>query len=160
MLLVAMLLVAAAAPSPPRFNDFHYPDEEPREMATVVPPVTCANTSGWAVVFDPADGSVAGAHSLPCVLERSFTQWGLIALLDTAGSGKARLLRKSVGSLNGIVQPRFQFPPAFFNTVYSARRDVVSEASLCVPPPPPPLRLSIYHHRFSHHFDGEKPSSS
>jgi hypothetical protein len=109
------------------WDDFHYPLEEALEMAGVVSPTACANGSGWSVVFQAAaapSDAAAGSGQAPatrlCVLERSFKQWGLMALLGgstaAAGGGKARLLRKSVGELAGIKQPRFNFTSEYYNS--------------------------------------------
>ena len=59
------------------FDDFLYPSAEAREMAGLTPPAACANASGWAVVFAPPSDAAPGGP--PCVLERSFEQWGVMA---------------------------------------------------------------------------------
>ena len=69
-LLCMMLLALPAQAALPHYNDFHYPLEEPIEMASVSPPRACAAADGWSLVFSGA---------AVCVLERSFEQWGLIS---------------------------------------------------------------------------------
>lgn len=129
LLLTGVLGSAAGAlvdtESPVAWDDFHYPNEEAAEMADVVPPTACANANGWSVVFEaavPSGAAFASGLSAPaglCVLERSFKQWGVMALLGSsaqpAPGSKARLLRKSVGELAGINQPRFNFTAEYYN---------------------------------------------
>ena len=59
---------------------------------------------GGAAVHEPLLDAAPGP---PCVLEQSFEWWGVMVLLLAAGGGAARLLRKSVGELAGIAQPRY-----------------------------------------------------
>eukprot|EP01047_Picozoa_sp_COSAG01_P035444 COSAG01_NODE_2720_length_7187_cov_3.163516_4_plen_860_part_00 len=124
------------SPPPAEYNDFHYPIEEPVEMANVSHPRACASVSGWQVVF-----SVPGAL---CVLEQSFRQFGVIALLNQSSSG-VRLLRKSVGALEGITQPRRRFSAAYFQRMASSLSDAVAELALTADNAPgyPDLELSF-----------------
>ena len=99
------VLLPLCAASAPAYNDFHYPTEEASEMAGVKAPTACSGGGGWSAVFQGPD---------VCVLERSFEQWGLMALLDPANTSNVRLLRKSIGLLSGIKQPRHSFSAGYF----------------------------------------------
>ena len=104
------------------YNDFHYPLEEPAEMSSVVLPTACATDGGWHIVFPGPK---------VCVLERAFKQWGLMALLDTGRKQpNVRLLRKSVGQLAGIQQPRHNFSAAYFETMAASLSDLPSARAL------------------------------
>ena len=129
MALLLTALLGGLRPAAP-FDDFLYPSAEAGEMAGLTPPAACANASGWAVVFVPPSDVAPGGP--PCVLERSFEQWGVMALLPAAG-GAARLLRKSVGELSGIAQPRYNFTgsdPQYFETALHSLTDHLSEVAL------------------------------
>jgi len=103
------------------YDDFHYPLEEPKEMASVTAPTACVAADGWSVVFDGA---------ALCVLERSFKQWGLMALLDPSKRTSVRMLRKSIGELQGIAQPRRNFTAEYIKKSVSSLGDYPSELAL------------------------------
>ena len=103
------------------YDDFHYPLEEPKEMASVTAPTACAAADGWSIVFDGA---------ALCVLERSFKQWGLMALLDPSNTTSVRLLRKSIGELQGIAQPRRNFTADYIKKSVSSLVDYPAELAL------------------------------
>ena len=92
-------------------------------MASVSRPASCANADGWRVVFSGA---------AVCVMERSFTQWGLLALMSARNESDVRLLRKSVGLLQGIKQPRHNFSASHFERMASSLTDYASELALGV----------------------------
>ena len=121
VLLVPAAVASLAAAARESYNDFHYPQEEAHERQAVVEPTACASTQGWTVV-----------HAGPpvCVLEQSFKQWGLMALLDANSAGGARLLRKSVGLLEGIAQPRKNFSASYFEQMASSLGDVPAALAL------------------------------
>ena len=117
------------------------------------------NASGWSVVFEAAARSGAASASYGqtaaarlCVLERSFKQWGVMALLDSSQQpgGKARLLRKSVGDLAGINQPRFNFTAehykksSAFEDVGGSLTDYLSELALARSATPPGSSTASY----------------
>ena len=121
LLLVATITAAFCYEQQPTFNDFHYPTAEAAERASLEVPAACVNgtSSGWMVV-----------SSLPtlCVLQYSFSEWGMMALLPLPASPSkpAKLLRMSVGKLEGIVQPRFNFTavnPTYFERMSDSMSD-------------------------------------
>ena len=71
------------------------------------------------------------------MLERSFKQWGLMAVLPVGSPGaggkariSARMLRKSVGQLAGIEQPRFNFTDAHYANAQYSLDDYLSRLAL------------------------------
>jgi hypothetical protein len=119
--MLALAAAAACAQAAAPYNDFHYPTEEPAEMAGVSVPAACVDADGWSVVF---------AGPPVCVLEQSFKQWGLMALLGAKNKSDVRILRKSVGLLDGIVQPRRNFSASYFERMAASLADYPAELAL------------------------------
>lgn len=127
-----------------RVDDWYYPAEEPAQRAALAVPslvaigsqeVTLATAKGgqacasignevdgWRVVETLDDPE-------PCVvLEREFGRWGLIVALGR--KGVVAEVRKAVGRLDKIDEPRFRFPKDYFETLLDAREDVLADKVL------------------------------
>ena len=141
MALTSLALITFAALQP--YDDFHYPSEEPAELAGADVPECVHIGAGITELRDPATGqtvtlSESGVafgrwHVLSVVsdgsfvaLERNFDRWGLLAIV--APAFPPVLARKSVGELAKIVQPRFNFSrdvgPSYFSDVTAGLNDV------------------------------------
>jgi hypothetical protein len=127
-------LVCLVAHADAEFDDFHYPSEEPAELAAVdIPQLTSAappnkavlQLKGMAINVTVGDVAFGEWHVLSVLsdsvaLERNFKRWGLLTFVHK-GSGPT-LLRKSVGELADIKQPYFNLTgtdPHYFDKASS-----------------------------------------
>jgi hypothetical protein len=120
--LVFVSLCAADVDPYTPYDDFHYPTEEPAELKTAKSsiPSVISITNGHATVEiagkpqDVTPGDKAGDWSIQAILEsrvvmeRDFKRWGLL-VFAAAGSNSLTILRKSIGDIKSIRQPRFNF---------------------------------------------------
>jgi hypothetical protein len=140
MLLLVLTCVAITSASE-LFDDFHYPAEEPSEFAAAtLPTVRSVNAQHQAADLISADGTpqqvkvgdvafgvwhVMGivSESSPSVslasvvLEREFARWGMLAFVPARPTPPV-VLRKSIGRLDAIRQPTYNFTavePDYFN---------------------------------------------
>ena len=146
MLHLALFALAALQ----QYDDFHYPSEEPAELAGADVPECIKISPGSAELRDPVTGqtatlteggvafgrwhvlSVVGDHPSFVALERNYARWGLLAFV--APALPPVLSRKSVGELAKIVQPRFNLSrdvgPSYFSDVIAGLNDVALDESL------------------------------
>lgn len=127
-----------------RMDDWYYPAEEPAQRTALAMPslvaigpqeVTLATAKGGQVrasLGGEADGWRVVAlldDPEPCVaLEREFDRWGLIVVLGRGGV--VAEVRKAVGRLDKIDEPRKRFPKDYFETLLDAREDVLADKVL------------------------------
>ncbi len=128
----------------PRIDDWYYPVEEPAERAALKIPVVVQFSSDGArlslaggdvasvpIGSDFQGWQVAAKLESPepiLVLERRFDRWGVIVYL--AEGRTIAEVRKAVGRLPAIEQPRAQFPKDYFASLVAAKRDVLGEKVL------------------------------
>lgn len=132
------------------YDDFHYPSEEPQEFASAVIPLVLSigAKSASAVLKSKSStltvkvgdlafdtwhvlGILTSTKPSMVVLECEFTRWGLIALVSVGTSPVT--LRKSIGTLDGIKQPYFNFTgtdPQYFTKVKSVLNDFPSQLAM------------------------------
>ena len=119
-----------SAPSKPipRLEDYHYPSEEPAQRAhatATMPHLVQTGAGDQAHFIDPFTGKtfvltvgggagpngwfLADVDADSAVIEISFNAWGMLAYLQSGTTSPARTIRKPVGRLQSIRQPRYAF---------------------------------------------------
>jgi hypothetical protein len=137
-------MAARTAHAAQQNDDYHYPLEEPAELAaTEIPELVSANPPNMAVLrlkgkdLNVTVGAVAFDrwHVLSILtgtvaLECNFQRWGLLAFVHRGSD--PTLLRKSVGELSGIKQPYYNFtandPHYFDKAAYSLTDSLYEQA--------------------------------
>lgn len=129
------------------YDDFHYPSEEHTEARAAATPALTAvggdqatmtykgkqyfaklgdSVGEWRVV-----GLSGAATRAPfAVVEREWSRWGRITFLYTDGTNMP--LRKSVGALESIRQPYFNFTgsdPEYFTKIAAGLDDVAAQTA-------------------------------
>lgn len=128
----------------PNVDDPYYPLEETADRAKLKYPrvvsvgddqVTLADdgrstavavgqsNAEWDLVAIVAEGGKRLA-----VFERHFDRWGLLAYVDSAGV--ATTIRKAVGRLGRIRQPKPTYPPDYEQAIIESRRDLLGDKVL------------------------------
>lgn len=129
----------------PNVDDPYYPLEEAEERAKQKYPRVVSVGDAQATVAD-ANGrtiEVAVGHATAdwdllaivaedgkrlAVFERHFDRWGIIAYVDS--SGMAATIRKAIGRLDQIRQPKPTYPPNYEQTIIESRRDLLGDKVL------------------------------
>jgi len=129
----------------PNVDDPYYPLEEAEERAKLQYPRVVSVGDCQAAVVDAEGRStaiavgqssagwdlvaiVAGDGKRLAVFERHFDRWGLLAYVDSAGV--ATTIRKAVGRLGRIRQPKPTYPPNYEQAIIESRRDLLGDKVL------------------------------
>eukprot|EP00039_Didymoeca_costata_P008920 m.118671 g.118671 ORF g.118671 m.118671 type:complete len:968 (-) comp14284_c0_seq3:101-3004(-) len=148
-----LLAVSCCFGEPQPYDDFHYPSEEGQEMSSAkrnIPTVTTINDASavlksngvektvqvgdvawdWKILaLLPDDGTKDSGNTPYVVLEQLFDRWGLW-VYATLNEADNILMRKSVGKLSGIDQPRFNLSDNYFTQVSSGLRDYAADTAM------------------------------
>ncbi len=128
-----------------KVDDPYYPHEETEERAKLKYPRVVSVGDDQAVVADAGGRSttiavgqsnvewelvaiIAQDEKRLAVFERHFDRWGLIAYVDS--TGVATTIRKAVGRLDQIRQPKPTYPPNYEQTIVENRRDLLGDKVL------------------------------
>lgn len=129
----------------PQIADRYYPADEARYRAHLQIPSCASAAANKAVLRDPQSRtsvrlfigeSISGwklveTLTVPkpiAILERNFPDWGLIVYVDN--NGLVAEIRKAIGQLDTIHEPKISFPENYFEQLTAAQSDVLRRKSL------------------------------